>query len=277
MALEVRKLRGLFGCEVVADLNALTRADQTQFRELYQQHYLILARGQSLSHEDQARITGYLGPVLTSHDALNYISNVRADGQLGDSALAFHSDLAYAPYPDLGLSLHAVDVVDDASSTLFASSVAGCQGLPGSLRKRIRNLEVVHVSAGRNMSGRPPKDLPADWPQTVRPMLISHPMTGDKILYVTINQTLRVIGLSASDSDALLEELFAYLYLKDKLLTHYWRVGDILLWDNLALQHSRGEITDVGNRTLQRAVIGEKSFFEQYPHLSDAYATKSGD
>jgi taurine dioxygenase len=226
--------------------------------------------------ERQAEIADLFSPVIRSGDGLTYISNVRPDGQLGDNELAFHSDLAYAEYPYQGLSLHAVDVVDDATGTRFVSSMEAYQRLPGDLKQRIRDLHVQHVSSSKNMAGRPAKMVyESEHPQFVRPLVINHPDTGEPILYVTRGQTVRVLELSDQESDALLDELFGYLYAGDNTFEHRWRVGDIVLWDNYALQHARSSIKGHGNRTLQRTAAGQKSFYEQFPHLAGAYTNES--
>jgi len=45
-------------------------------------------------------------------------------------------------------------------------------------------------------------------------------------------------------------------------------MGDLVLWDNLATQHARGDVSNVGRRTLQRAVLARKGFFEQNPQFA---------
>src|SRR4051794_23325687 len=110
IAFSHRRLSEHIGCEVELNLNEpLSTEERAQVKLLYARHHLLLFRGQQLSMERQADVADYFSPVLRTGDGLTYISNVRADGQLGDNELAFHSDLAYAEYPYLGLSLHAID------------------------------------------------------------------------------------------------------------------------------------------------------------------------
>ncbi len=75
-------------------------------------------------------------------------------------------------------------------------------------------------------------------------------------------------GAGAGESDALIKELFDYLYRPENIYEHRWHNGDFLVIDNLALQHARDDVSDVGERTLQRVVVARKSFFELCPQFN---------
>ena len=68
-------------------------------------------------------------------------------------------------------------------------------------------------------------------------------------------QTDRIIGWEPDRSEAVLAELFAVLYEPGNVVTHEWRSGDLVVWDNLALQHGRPEGTGSGERTLRRVAM----------------------
>ena len=83
-----------------------------------------------------------------------------------------------------------------------------------------------------------------------------------------LNQTARIVGLAPQESADLLEALFEHLYREENVYEHRWRNGDLVMWDNLATQHARGNVSGVGRRTLQRVVLATKGFFEQNPQFS---------
>jgi taurine dioxygenase len=67
--------------------------------------------------------------------------------------------------------------------------------------------------------------------------------------------TARIEGLSDDESEALLEELFAHLYRPEAVFEHDWRQGDLVVWDNLAAQHARGNVKLQGpERTLRKVL-----------------------
>ena len=87
--------------------------------------------------------------------------------------------------------------------------------------------------------------------------------TGRPYVFVNQNMTAGIIGLSPSESDELLAELYSWLYREEEVYEHSWRPGDLVLWDNLAVQHARGRVSS-DTRTLQRVTITELGYAQQY-------------
>ena len=88
---------------------------------------------------------------------------------------------------------------------------------------------------------------------TVKPLVWDHPRTGRELLWLCEQMTSEVVELDAEESEALLRELFAHLYSPENRWQHEWREGDLLLWDNVAVQHSRPDVIEDGPvRTLRK-------------------------
>jgi taurine dioxygenase len=257
-----------FGAEVELDLRRIGAEDGGKLRALFDRHHLLVFRNQSLSQAAQIDFMALFGPILRSRiDGVGTITNLPGpENFLGDSELAFHSDLAFSPKPFLAISLHALEVENGRSSTRFVDSTASYKRLPSALKSRVDGLHALHVF-GADLAGRNLDDLPSHLPRTAHPLVMRHPRTGEKILYVNYNQTARIVELDPSQSDALIEELFAFSYPEEAVLEHRWNVGDVVAWDNLALQHARGPVANVGVRRLQRVVCAEAGFFEQHPEF----------
>ena len=83
-------------------------------------------------------------------------------------------------------------------------------------------------------------------------------------LFVNADMSACITTLSRAESDALLEALFAHLYDQANIYEHHWTVGDLVVWDNLAVQHARSE-TGSAARTLRRVSIGDYGYWEQIP------------
>jgi taurine dioxygenase len=81
-------------------------------------------------------------------------------------------------------------------------------------------------------------------------------------------QTARLDGLAQAESDAVLRALFSHLYAPENVYRHPWRNGDVVIWDNLALQHARPDLTGIKPRRLQRIAVADKSFFDLCPQFS---------
>lgn len=58
--------------------------------------------------------------------------------------------------------------------------------------------------------------------------------------------------LPLEEGEALLQDLFARLYAPDNVYSHYWRTDDVIIWDNIALQHARPAEAGVAPRHLRR-------------------------
>jgi taurine dioxygenase len=76
------------------------------------------------------------------------------------------------------------------------------------------------------------------------------------VLFVGQMQTDAIVGLDEPASETLLAELWSELYAPRNVYTHQWRVGDLVVWDNLAVQHARDDVAVGSGRTLRRVPVG---------------------
>jgi taurine dioxygenase len=213
---------------------------------------------------------------LVSNKAANSVANY-------PEGLAWHQDASYLQWPFAALALCAVEVAPDSTPTLFASLARACRLLPADLRRRLEALEAVHLmdfstpkgsySAPTTKSGRRSprlRDLPEGaspdngYPRAIQPVVVAHPTTGVPLLYVDEVATGEILGLSEDDSDALLEEIRSLLYASDNIATHHWQVGDLIVWDNIAVQHNRPALHGTAPRTLRRTVIADEDTQARY-------------
>ena len=267
---EVKAGLGAFGAEVTGDLNApLDDASRQTLRDLLWEHEMLVFRGQDLTHARQIEVMEVFAPVLHTPEGAHYISTEKDKGVLGRQELPFHSDLSFVATPRLALSLHAVDVVDGETSTKFISATRAVDRLPSDLRDRLEALKGLQVyPLDPYMDRASDQALPAWLPRHAHPVLMLHPVADKTILYVMEMQTVRVEGLPIDESRTLIEDLLDRLYTPDNLVEHFWFNGDIVIWDNVALQHARGVIETSGPRTLQKVQTGIESFEQQWPAYS---------
>jgi alpha-ketoglutarate-dependent taurine dioxygenase len=256
-----------FGVEIDLDASVpLDDATTDAVRALYREHHLLVVRDQQLDRDQHVAFVRLLGPVPGSDDGM--VSTDPEKGMQGTIRLAFHSDLAFAPEPDLGVSLYGLELVDGASVTLFASGVRACQSLPDELRQRLEGLSALHIWPIDQSRRTRLDEIGEGDPRHEHPVICEHPDTGEPILYVTELGTDRIVGLPEEESEALLAELFSRLYDPANVLTHTWRTGDLVVWDNRALQHGRPDVSQVGSRTLRRVAVARQGFFEQFPQFA---------
>lgn len=255
-----------FGIEVEVDPGAELGEDQrAALRELYQRDGLILLRGgRLLSTDAQVEFCRIFGPVPRDQHDVYLVSNAEREGILADLELLFHHDITYVPAPFLAGCLHALDVTPGVSATRYASGFLAYERVPQALRERIDGLKAVFVRP--RVEDRRCR-LTDAWPGdncAVHALVGRQARTGRPYIFANSHHTALVCGLSEQDSDELLEELFSYLYAKDGIYEHAWTNGDLVLWDNLALQHARAKVTG-GVRTLQRVSVAVFGYDQQYP------------
>lgn len=254
-----------FGLELDIDLKQPFSVDrQREFRDLFFQNGLLVFRNQELTMAAHERILGYLGKVLTAKGEYRTIST---DGNLGAGALAYHSDLSFTEQPFKVISLHALAVNDDQTCTRFANGIRALAGLPQQLREKIAGRTALACINVHQSERQLPFDPPPMLPQITRPAIISHPLTGVPVLYISELQTARIDGYSPHESETLLAQLFEYLYADHNTYEHRWRNGDLVIWDNIALQHARPDMTGCVPRELQRVCVADKTFFELCPQF----------
>ena len=201
-----------------------------------------------------------------------YVSNKRPDGGAPYGRLLFHSDTMWSDAPIKVLSLYAVDVEQPAVPTVFASTVQGWNTLPEDLRARVEGLHATHGHDDRYPEREMDDDdvLRMTFEQAktaTTPIAHRHPRTGQTMLYVSQQITMRIDELSPDDSEALLQDLFAHLYQPELLYEHPWQSRDLVAWDNQAVQHARPNLTrDGATRTLRKVFAPMPERIDQKAH-----------
>ena len=245
------------GAEVHLDLSMpLSAGQEAGLVSLMRERGLILARGQSLSMDRQRTLCALFGPILLREGETGYMTN--EGGGPAASGYSFHSDAAYTPDPFDALSLHALDVAAEASSTRFVSAETGLAALPAELRDLLEYCEQEMISpdytqlSGRSCDQRDPEALR----RAVMPAVFTNPHNHRPAAWVSEMQTARLLGMEWQESRDTLHRIYDHLYAPERVFEHRWRNGDLLIWDNIALQHARGNLENVGKRLLQRVIVG---------------------
>jgi len=257
----------IFGAEIDHDLSRpLTDGQSTELVRILWEYGLVLAHGQRLSMERQQEICALAGPILLRRGESGYMSTV-AGVEASLSELAWHADAAYTDAPFDALALHAIDVVDDASSTLFVSAEQALASLPSHLRQRLKGQRVDMISPAYDALGGRSCDRPDPIAQKrgEMPAIFRNPHNGRDCIWVNELQAARIVGMDWEDSRDVLHEVYDHIYRPEHVFEHRWRNGDLVIWDNIALQHARGSLKDCGKRVLQRVIVGREGVAPHIP------------
>ena len=223
--------------------------------------WLLHFPGQALDDEQHVQVVSQFGPIAREGgNAVGFVSNA-PNGVLGSGAACFHIDYGFTDDPYSYLSLFGLEIPAGGTETYFCNAVAAARDLPDDLRARVEGLRsraTVDVnSAAREAGVRIDLGrLDETYPHATRPVLWPHRTTGDPILAVWQQQTDALLPLPDDESEQLVRDLFAHLYRADHVMTHRWAEGDLLVWDNHAIQHARPEVGTESRRTLRRVCVG---------------------
>jgi alpha-ketoglutarate-dependent taurine dioxygenase len=265
--MEVVSIHSHLGAEVtgVSLKDGLDSHDALAFRQLFHAYKLLLIRDQhGLTAEEQARFIGNIGiqSPTASGEIEDLVSN-DSSNITGVEPLLFHSDGSYSATPTAGISLYAIEISNGVSPTMFASTTYPLEQLDGELRARVERLrtrQIVRVSSDRKYGRVREADLPGDasagYKRADHPVVIGPPLSAHSALFVSQSQTSHLLGIPADESEAILEQLWKAMYAPTNIYTHDWRVGDLIIWNNLAIQHSRPRRVDDKVRVLRRMALG---------------------
>ena len=262
--MELIPLSPALGVEIAGlDLSlAFDEGTAAALRDAYRDHRLLLLRGQALDQAAQVRFATLFGPVshrgayMKEADA-SHVSNARPDGILGSGVLHFHSDHTFFRHPLKAICLHALEVPSAGGDTLFADVLAAYDHLPAVLKARIADLSSLQLFdySGDYNRRTLEKDAPADAPRCWHAMVREDADSGRRLLFAHMHTTAAISGLSDDEADALMEELAGFVADPAIGYRHVWRPGDVLLWNNIALQHARTDFDPREKRTLRRVPI----------------------
>lgn len=254
-----------FGVEVTEfDLqNGGTPEEIARLRQAYRDHHLIVFRGDGpITPERQVEVTGWLGPIIVENvGAWTVLDNADAAGRW---VLPFHSDITFCEKPLEGISLYPQELPENETSTTYISNAVGWRSLPAELQDELKDRKARHYfeSSEDIDLGRPVFEY---W----HPVRMPHPETGEPLLFVTEHHVDRIEGLSEERFAEVMPQLFAALYAEERRYEHVWREGDLLIWNNLAIQHARTKVAELsqGKRVMRRVQLGQIGFTAQVEAL----------
>lgn len=253
-----------------------TQIDESTRKDVldaFHKYCVLCFPDQNISDDDQRRFATVFGkadaklrrPSHTStaapQSSLMLITNIRENGQpighLPDGEMHFHADGAHRDVPYRATTLFAIKVSSRGGETLFANLQKAYDALPESMRRRLEGLKTevgyeydtttreAHAEKGYN---RPP---------AIHSLVKTHPVSGRKSLFLGRLMTRKVIGLDPAESEALLAELFDHAEKPEFVYAHRWTPGDLLIWDNRAVNHARADFPREEIRLLRRCAVDE--------------------
>jgi len=160
--------------------------------------------------------------------------------QLRTSSVAWHSDVSYEEQPPGTTFLYILDKPTTGGDTLFANQVEAYNRLSPEFQRRLHGLKAVHSGYEQAAASRAKGSIVRREPITTEhPIVRTHPVTGEKALYVNPQFTRHIVGYKQEESKALLQFLYDHLaYGADFQARVKWAEKTVVVWDNRVTAHS---------------------------------------
>ena len=279
MVISIKNLDATLGAEIdgIDVSKPLPQADIDAIEAAWRDRLVVVFHGQSLSDPQLIAFSKNFGeldppgpnpygePFNKAHPELNVISNVIENGKpvgnLGDGEAVWHADMTYVDLPPKAAMLHALEVPpsEAGGNTYFANMFEAYETLPADMKKAADGKIAVH-DASRNSAGVLRKGYKEitdvrETPGAHHPLVRTDPKSGRMALFLGRRPNAYVLGLEVVESEAVLDALWAHATQPRFVMCHEWKLGDLLMWNNLSVLHRRDPFDPKTRRVMHRSQI----------------------
>ena len=250
--MQVKPIAPHCGVEVEGVELARTSGERLHaLRDLIYEHGVAVFRDQQFSPEDHIAFARRWGgidinnyfPLTEDHPEIAVVRK-RKD-QVTNIGGGWHTDHSYDQVPAMGSILVARELPPTGGDTLWAHMGAAYDSLPQATKDAIESLSAfhsadhiyapdgvyAHTDQGSELRGQELKT------GATHPVVIRHPHTGRRLLYVNPGFTIHFTGMSREESLPLLQELFAHAMKEAHQCRVEWQPGTVAIWDNRTTWH----------------------------------------
>jgi len=287
--IEVRPLSAAMGAEICAvDVAKLTDNQAEEVRHALFRHKMIFFRGQKLTHEQHEAFSLLFGPFaedaytqgVPGHLNVHPLIKEAEDPSKMVFGEGWHTDSPFLPEPPAITLLRSIQVPPIGGDTTWANSALAYSMLSDSYRDMIQRLRVhfslrdvlkaVHEAVepsespiGRLAAGRESDRMSDDLRRKIRgnshPLVRTHPVTGEKALYVDSSYGIGIEGMSPEESAPLIHFLSDHATQPAFSCRLRWEPDMLVLWDNRLCLHQAYNDYQGHRRELYRTTVaGEK-------------------
>ncbi|NLR73774.1 TauD/TfdA dioxygenase family protein [Leeia aquatica] len=246
--LGVQPLTPIIGAEVSGvDLSRpLEGVQLAELKRAFLRHHVLVFRDQHIQPDDQRRFAQYFGSLKVlpiskvdggDPNILDITASKDSEFVVGTE---WHTDGTAEEAPSLGsiLYIKQTPALGAGGDTLFANMHLAYEMLSPAMRQFLDGLTAMHdgIVPWREYGYEPPEGL--EIPRTEHPVVVRHPETGRKLLYVNSGFTTHIVQLAPPESKPLLDMLIRLPQQEPILSCRVrWQPNTVVLWDNRCTQH----------------------------------------
>ena len=249
----INPISGSIGAEIhgVNLSTDLSDAVFSEIRQTFIDHGLIFFRNQELTPDDHLRFAKRWGEININRffakvEGYEQIAEVKKDpDQEINIGGAWHTDHSYDQIPAMGSILLAKETPKTGGDTLFANMYKAYESLSDGLKGTLESMNTCHSSrhvfgahagyaeASNQRIGNP--ELATQ--DAIHPVIITHPESKRKALYVNPEFTVNFEGWTKEESQPLLNYLTEHSTRPENITRFNWEPGSIAFWDNRCTWH----------------------------------------
>jgi len=258
-AFESRPLSFRLGSEVSGlDLRRSDEMSQATIDALWRllgERGILLFRRQGLDHDQHLAFTRRFGPLASTGMTSRYapagypdlftVTNIQSNGarsETENAAQQWHTDQSFLPVPARASMLRCQIAPQNGGDTLFSSTYAAYDSLSDGLKATLQSLHAFHTLLNTRclvMTNRKPlnDNETVKVEGALHPVVLVHPDTGRKSLYISDQMTDHFDGWTVAESKPMIDYLCKQIEHPANTYRHRWDAGDAIMWDNRCTQH----------------------------------------
>ncbi len=248
----------------------LSNRAMAELDDAFRRYSVIFFRNQDLTPDQHIAFAERWGSINVNRffkplDGYPQIATVSKEpDQKENIGGGWHTDHSYDQIPAMGSILCAREVPAVGGDTLFSSMYMAYETLSDGMKEMLDGLKAWHSSRhafGYGVAdGESYKDGRLANPDkatqdALHPVVITHPLTGRKALYVNADFTVRFDGWTQEESQPILDFLYAHGSRQEFTCRFHWEPGSIAFWDNRATWHYAMNDYHGHRRTMHRITL----------------------
>lgn len=283
--IKAKPLSAAIGAEVSGvDVKLATEAQLQEIRHALFRHKMVYLRHQKLTHGEHEAFSLHFGAFaedayttgVANHRNVHPLIKEANDPSKMVFGEGWHTDSPFLPQPPAITILRSVEVPPIGGDTTWANSALAYKALSETYRNMIQSLRVrfslrdvlksVHEAVvesdspiGRLASTRTSERLSDDLLRKIRgnahPMVRTHPVTGEKALYVDTAYAIGIEGMETEEAAPIIRFLGEHITQPVFGCRLRWEPDMLVLWDNRLCVHQAYNDYQGHRRELYRTTV----------------------
>ena len=212
-------------------------------------HKVIFFRDQELTPDSHMAFASKFGTCEPAHPIIPHLKEnsqitlLENDADRPPEINYWHTDVTWRKNPPMGSILYGVAIPEKGGDTIWADMAAVYESLSDKMKTFLCSLEAEHSIAAFQSSqydgaqSEKMSNINKSFPPVTHPVIRTHPITGQRGVFVNSIFTSRIKNVPRDESEAILKLLYAKTETPEFQVRFRWEKGSLAVWDNRCTQH----------------------------------------